>query len=159
MKLVLRFVGWSLLLFIPTWWISQPYQHGLAGLAGHIAAPRGMEIQWVDVQLYYPMDLGIYAALCLASAPASWRRRFVAIAVGVPLLVATEIVSVVAGMRILMASSSARGASPEAQRLATAIIRVAGLTPAILVWLYFLGREWFARELNTVSRLRKARRP
>src|SRR5436309_995488 len=131
MRFMLRFVGWSTLLFIPSWWIATPYQHGIAALAGHIAAPKGAEIQWVDVQLYYPIDLGIFAALCLATVPAPWPRRLRAIAIGVPLLVAAEIGSVVVGIRILMSSSilsaGASGAPAEAQRLVTAIIRIAGL--------------------------------
>ena len=149
MKFGLSFVGWATLLFIPAWFAASAYQHGLAAVAGHIVAPRGAEIEWVDIQLYYPFDLAIYVALCLASHGAPWPRRLRATAAGLPVLALLEVISLGVAMRVLMSSMGVAGgtsgaAVEEAQRLATAIIRVTGLVAAAGVWLYLLGRDALA---------------
>ena len=145
MKFLLRFAGWATLAFVPVWFVTHGYQHAIAGLAARLASPPGSEIEIVDLEIFYPFDLGIYLGLCLASAWASWSRRFQAAAIGLPVLVAIEVLSLVVAMKailtVMMNPHAAPGAGDEAYRLAGGIIRVTGLIAAAGVWLYLLGRE------------------
>jgi hypothetical protein len=145
MKFLLLVVAWATLLFVPSWFVSSRYQTAIAGAAGRLAAPRGGEIEFEEVELFYPFDLGIYGALCLASSWASWRRRGRALALGLPILIVVEILSVTLALRILLAAAAspdAAGAAGDAAfRMATAIVRATGLIAAAAVWLVLLGRE------------------
>jgi hypothetical protein len=143
MKFLLLFTAWATLLFLPTWAISHPYQTGLADLAGRLIAPGGVEFE--DLELFYPIDLGIYAALCLASTWAVTRRRLTVIAIGLPVLVVVELLSLVWAMKpmmSLMMDPHATGtAIDQVLRFSNAIIRITGLVAAAAVWFALLGRE------------------
>ena len=145
MKFLLLFVAWATLSFIPSWFVSHPYQHVLAGLAAKVVSPPGSEIEFVELEIFYPYDLGIYAALCLASGWVAWKARLRAIGLGLPVLVLVELVSLVLAMKailaVMMNPSAATAAADAAYRYATGIIRVTGLIAAAGVWLFFLGRE------------------
>jgi len=144
MRFLLLFAAWATLAFVPAWFISNPYQHALAAVAGQLVAP-GREIEILDLQIYYPFDIGIYVALCLASTWVARERRLKAVAVGVPLLALVELFSLVVAMKainaVMMNPHALASAAEEAERFATGIIRVTGLIAAAGVWFYFLGRE------------------
>jgi hypothetical protein len=78
-----------------------------------------VEIVLFDVELFYPFELGIYAALCLAGSWIPWRRRLRAMVLGLPLLVGIEILSLVLALRVLRAGTEGPAA---AQRLADAAL-------------------------------------
>lgn len=145
MKFLLLFLLWATVAFVPSWYVSHGYQHVITDVAGKLAAPRGSEIEFVDVEIFYPFDLGIFVALCLASGWAAWRARLRAVGIGLPILMAIELISLVIAIKVLyaaMASGHTEGAAAEeANRLATGIIRVTGLIAASALWLLMLGRE------------------
>lgn len=145
MKFLLLLIVWATLAFIPSWWVSHPYQSVLAAVAGRLVAPPGTEIEFTELELFYPFDLGIYVALCLASIWAPWRRRLWAVGIGLAVLVILELLSLTVAMKsILWVMSNPRATPAEAEqigRFSTGIIRVTGLIAAAAVWFYFLGRE------------------
>ncbi len=137
MNFLLRFAAWATLAFLAAWVLHPAWQHAV-GLAGaRLAAPPGQEIEIVDLELFYPFDLGVFAALCIASDWATRGRRLKAIAIGLPLLAIVEVLSLVVAFRVMMAPGDAEAAS----RFANAVIRVSGLVAALAAWLVLLGRE------------------
>lgn len=144
----MRFLGlfalWATLTFVPCYAVSHGYQQAIAGAAGRLAAPRNSEIEWEDIEIFYPFDLGVFVALCLASGWTPWRARFSALGLGLALLILIELVSLVLAIRILlgaMAPGASEATGEEALRLATGIIRVIGLIAAATVWFALLGRQ------------------
>lgn len=145
MTFLLWFALWATVAFVPAWFVAEPYQHALAAIAGRIAAPPGSEIEFVSLELFYPFDLSIYVALCLASTWVAWRRRLRAAAIGLPVLVVIEVASLVMAMVVMLSAMGGGdltpGRSAEIQRLATGIIRVTGLIASSGAWFFVLGRE------------------
>jgi hypothetical protein len=143
-RFFLAFLAWASVTFALSWAIALPYQHALAGIAGALAAPRGSEIEWVDLQLFFPFDLGVFVALCLATSWATWRQRGRVIALGVPILIVLEVIVLVFAMKAMLgtlAPGTPPGRVVEVQRWALGIIRVTGLVAAGAVWMGLLGRE------------------
>lgn len=147
MRFLALFLLWATLLFVPSWLVAHPYQRALVAVAGAVAVP-GEELEFTDVEIFYPFDLGIYAALCLASTWAAWKRRGRAIAVGLPVLAVIEVLSLVIAIRVLLGvmqpdpgGTASAADADAAYRLATGVIRVTGLIAAGAVWVYLLGRE------------------
>ena len=145
MKFLLLLTLFATLLFVPAWWVQHPYQHALATVAGKIVAPPNSEIEIVDIELFYPFDISIFVALALASVWIPWRRRLRALAIGVPIMVVLELISVALAMAaILQVMSNPRATEATAEeiyRFSTGIIRVTGLITAAAVWYVLLGRE------------------
>jgi hypothetical protein len=161
-RFFLAFLVWASATFAVSWAIATPYQHALAGVAGGLAAPRGSEIEWVDLQLFFPFDLGVFVALCLATSWATWRERGRAIALGLPILIVLELIALVFAMKAML-GTLAPGTPParveEVQRWALGIIRVTGLVAAGAVWMVFLGQERVLSALATpVDRTSQRRR-
>jgi hypothetical protein len=147
LRFLLAFAGWATLLFLPAWWLSHAWQQALAALASSLVALRGSQVEIVDIELFYPMDLAVFVALCLASGWASWSRRLRAMLVGAPLMVLAELAALTLALATVVGASGAGSTVPrqeEAARLADALIRVTGLAVAAAVWFLVLGRERFA---------------
>ena len=153
MKALLRFAGWATLAFLVAWKVAPRYQRALAALAGRLAAPRGTEIEWVDLELFFPFDLSIYVALCLSSAWVAWSARLRVLGTGLVALVALELVALVVAMRIMLASA---GQTPEhaedLARLVTGIIRLVGLVAAGATWMMLLGWQRFPQFTQSLDR-------
>jgi hypothetical protein len=145
MKFLAQLALWATLAFVPCWWVSHAWQHALAGVAGRVLAPPGSTIEFQELELFYPFDVGIFLALCLASSWAAWARRLRAAALGVPVVVLVELASLIWAMKSQMGLLSAPAASDAAidqtLRFANAVIRASGLVAAASVWLAVLGRE------------------
>lgn len=146
MKFLLWFAGWATLAFIAIWFIADPWQNGLAALAGRIVAPPGSEIEFMQLQLFYPFDIGIYIGLCMASTWAPLANRLRSLGIGVPIMAVLELVSLVAAMKVMLGAVGPDGTIPadrlqEVMRFSTGLIRVTGLIAAAGVWLVLLGRE------------------
>jgi hypothetical protein len=145
MKFFALFLAWATAAFLLAWFVATPYQHVLASVAGRLAAPAGTEVEWVDLELFFPYDLSVYVALCLASLWAGWRARGRALAVGIPILVLAELVALVLAMKAMIGAMSGPTVDPtraeDVGRFATGIIRVTGLVAAAAVWIFVLGWE------------------
>ena len=136
-KFLARFMCWATLAFFIAWHLHPAWEHAVAAIGARLAAPRGSEIEIVDLELFYPFDIGVFVALCLASVWAPRARRLKAAAIGIPILFGIEVLSLVAALKVMMSSADADLAS----RFANAVIRVSGLVAASAAWLYLLGRE------------------
>ena len=134
---LVRFAAWATLATILAWTVQAPWERGVASVAARLAAPPGSEIEIVDLDVFYPYDLAIFTALCLASSWAAWRARGRAIAIGIPILVVLEVASLFASFRILM---NARDPAA-AERTFNGIIRMTGPVSAAALWLLLLGRD------------------
>jgi len=140
MKSVLRFVAWATLAFVVAWFVAHPYQRAIAGVAGRLAAPPGAEIEWVDLEIFFPYDLSVFAALCLASAWVPWNARLRALTLGLAALVVVELATLFVAMRVLLASAGQPAQhADETSRWVTGVIRLTGLVAAGGAWLYLLG--------------------
>ena len=144
LKFVLAFAGWASLAFLPAWAMAHPWQHALATVAGRMVAPNGTELEMTDLQLFYPVDLGVFVALCLASGWATWARRRRALLIGAPILVLAEIAALALALSVLLrAGPGGDAAQASATRLVDGLIRVTGLGVAAATWFALLGRERF----------------
>jgi hypothetical protein len=100
-----------------------------------------------------PFDLAIFAAMCLASRAAPWPMRRRALLIGLPALIALEVVTVAAGIGISLLG-------PQSGPRLDATLRVTGLVMetvpwvgAVAVWLFLLG-AWELRPLLEPARER-----
>lgn len=151
MKFLALFALWATLLFFPSWKIAKDWQSAVGGAAASMVSSAGREIQVVDLELFYPFDIGVYVALCLASTWVPWRRRAIAIAVGIPALYVLEVLTLAIAFGTMMSGLGPHGSAPAAEaaeRFATGLIRVTGLVTAGGLWFLWLGRE----RLSLVSR-------
>lgn len=148
---LLVFAGWATLAFLPAWVVSRPWQHALAAVASRVVAPRGAEIEMIDLQLFYPLDLAVFVALCLASGVLPWPRRVRAMAIGAPVMIAGELLALCVSMGLLMAVSApgtSAARAEEAERMTDALLRVTGLALAAVVWFVLIGREQFTARVR-----------
>ena len=140
MRALLRFAGWATLAFAAAWAIAHPYQRTIAALAGRLAAPPGTEIEWVDLEIFFPYDLSVYAALCLASSWSNWSQRLRALGIGLVVLGIVELLTLFVVMKVLLASVGLPEAQlAERQRFVVGVIRLTGLVAAGSAWIYLLG--------------------
>ena len=159
MKAILRFTAWATLAFVLAWFIAHPYQRFIAGLAGRIASPEGTEIEWLELDIFFPYDMSIFLALCLASNWVGWRARIRSAAIGLPVLFALELVTLVAAMKVLLASMGQPTDKAEAMgRLAVGMIRLTGLIAAGGTWAYLLGWEQLPQLANALASRNRAAR-
>ena len=137
MKFLLRLTAWATLAFFVSWWLHPGWQHVIGGLSARLAAPPGTEIEVTDIEVFFPFDLGVFCALCLASSWVSRARRWRAIAIGMPALIGVEVLTLVLSFKVMLSHADAEQMS----RLTYAIIRMSELVPPSAAWLYLLGRE------------------
>lgn len=137
MNWLLRFLGWATLFAIPSFALSGPWQHALGAIAEHVVGWVGIRIEVTEVQVMAPFDLGIFLAMCLASrrAPPAARRR--ALERGGLLMVALEVVTVVASVLVYYALGGQRDS--RALRLTEYVIEFVPWASATTVWLAMLG--------------------
>ncbi len=139
-------------MFAAAWLVAGPWQRAIAAVAGAIVAGPGRHVEWGTLELFFPFDVSVYAALCLSSTWASRSERLRALGIGTAAIVGVEIATLVVVMRIML---SASGAPPERQeeiqRLIVAVIRLSGLAAAGAAWMLTLGWRGvapFARRLE-----------
>jgi hypothetical protein len=139
MKWLGRFILWSTLLAIPCWLISHGYQRALARAASLVFAACGQTVAIDDIEVMAPFDLGIFAAMCLASLTAPWLARRRALLVGVPILVALEVLTVVLGIAVYMVWPQNSKQLEASLRLTGYLIESIPWVSATVVWLLLLG--------------------
>jgi hypothetical protein len=132
-----RFALWATLAFIPAWLVHPGWEHALGTIGARIASPPGAELEITDLELFFPFEIGVFVALVLASTWATWRKRGITIAIGMPILIVLEVIVLSAGLAVLLRSADAETAS----RFVTGLVRLGGLVAATGVWLVLLGRE------------------
>ncbi len=149
MKWFARFLGWASLFAIPSFLLMKPYQSALAHAAMAILTAALKEPIRLNIGLHEPFNLGIYAAMCLASVRSPLRKRIQAIAVGVPtlaLFVLLVVVAVIGGYHMLTAGQG--GAADGA--LIRFILFTTETIPWIsapVLWLMLLGVRELPRRM------------
>jgi len=102
----LRFAGWASVLAPLGWMASRSWQGMLAASVNQVLTLFGHPTRLGRVDVGAPLDIGLFVALCLASRRAPARERLRALLVGVPGMVAIEIVfaSLAIGMMVARGS-------------------------------------------------------
>ena len=150
---LLRFILWASLLALPCWWVSDPWQAGLASIVSTPFAWFGMQIEMMQFNVSAPFELGLYAAMVLASRRAPrkrWRRAWW---IGLPIVLAVEALTVTGSMALVLASGN-RSMFEVTMRIMPYLIETIPWVAAPLTWLVMLG-PW---ELPD-SALRRLRSP
>ncbi len=154
MKWLLRFILWATALAVPCWFVSHAYQKALARAAAIVFSAFGQGVDIQDVEVMAPFDLGIFAAMCLASLAAPWPERRRALYVGLPLLVALEVLTVVLGIVVYMVLPQQSKQLETSLRLTGYLIESIPWVSATGVWLLLLG-AW-ELPVDDLSRARRA---
>ena len=139
MKWLLRLAAWATVLAIPSWFVSHGYQQALARAAALLFAVAGQGVEITDIEVMAPFDLAIYAAMCLSSLSAPWPTRRRALLVGIPVLAAIEILTVVLGIAVYMIWPAQSHQLETGLRLTGYVIESIPWVSASVVWLLFLG--------------------
>jgi len=153
MRFLLLLTAWGTAASVPAWMVAGPWQRAIGAIAARVYGLFGTEIEIVDLDLFFPFDVAVFVALCLASTWTPWARRLRTILIGIPVVIALEVLSVVLALWGMVSAATGPAATPagieEAQRFATGVIRVTGLVAAAAVWFYFVGRERRSRAART----------
>ncbi|HEY2953647.1 MAG TPA: hypothetical protein VGK89_00180 [Candidatus Eisenbacteria bacterium] len=151
MKWLLRFLLWATLLAVPCFLVSHGYQRALARAAGAVFAAVGQGVEIDDVEVMAPFDLAIFVAMCLASFSAPWAARRRALAIGIPSLVAIEVLTVVAGIAAYMVWPGQARPLETGLRLTGSLMETIPWVGAAGVWLLLLG-AWELRFLPAAGK-------
>ncbi len=147
MSWVLRLVAWSTVLAIPCWLLMPRYQAALTAVVNGVLAVLYQDRVTIDVlDVAAPCELGLYVAMCLAGRGAPRRTRRFALAAGIPLIVAAEIVLIVAGMVLVMSFPQTGPAADRALRRNVYILHTVPWATPILTWFWLLGGWELPRE-------------
>ncbi len=140
MMAFLRFAAWATVLALPAWMVSHVYQQALAAAAARALALVGQRVEVLEAAVAAPFDLAVFAALCLASrkAPAAPRRR--ALAIGLPIMMLLEVLTVALGIAVTLPFRSDPAALETALRVTGSLVETIPWVSAALVWLVLLGR-------------------
>ena len=158
MKLLLRTLLWATLFAVPCLWLSGPWQFLLARMTEWVLALFRQSVSMDEVQVMSPFDIGLFAALCLASSAATWRERRRAILVGIPILVAVE-VGVLALSTVPALLSRGAAADPDSgpARFGSYTIESIPWVSALVVWMALLGSRSLQPLLEAATRPTAAR--
>lgn len=139
MRWLLRFFLWATALALPCWLLADAYHYALAAATLavlHIPAPASA-VPRPDIPASHV--LGVFAAMCLASTRASWRRRLAATAAGVAGLMLIEWLTGVVAIRWMMRDAG-QPAGPEfLTRLEDNVTALPAWIGAPTLWLALLG--------------------
>lgn len=97
MKWVLRVLAYSTIFGVPCRLASEAYEAQLARVCQGLLWFTGIPVTLRNAEVFAPVDLGIFLALCLATSAAPWRLRGKAFLTGTAALILLEIVQVIAG--------------------------------------------------------------
>lgn len=139
MKWLLRFFLWATVLAAPCWLLADAYHHALAAAtlaALRIPAPA-TAIPPPDIPASHV--LGVFAAMCLASARASWPRRVSAALLGVAGLVLIEWATGVVAVAWAMHDVQGPAGPSFLERLTDNVTALPAWIGAPVLWLALLG--------------------
>jgi hypothetical protein len=148
----LRFFLWATALALPCWLLADAYHHALAAatLAALRIPAQASAMPRPDIPASHV--LGVFAAMCLASTRASWRRRLAAAAIGVGCLAVVEWLTGVVAVGLALREAGHPGPA-FVTRLQDNVTSLPAWIGAPTLWLALLGD----RELP--SRLPAGARP
>jgi hypothetical protein len=150
-KWLLRFLLWATLLSLPCALVSHAYQRGLARVATVVLAAAGQGVEIDEVQVMAPFDLAIFTAMCLASLAAPWPMRRRALAIGLPVLVALEVLTVTGGIAFSAFWPHSSSQLDASLRLTGLVMETVPWVGGVTVWLLLLG-AWELRVLPESGR-------
>ncbi|HEY3216495.1 MAG TPA: hypothetical protein VGK93_08380 [Candidatus Eisenbacteria bacterium] len=134
-----RFLGWASALTAASLLFGEGYRWALAQAAMALIALGGQQVVLQKIEVLAPSDLALFGALCLASRRARWRVRFKALAIGIPSLVAMDVLSVVLGVSFLMYQGAHGPAAPGIARWVDGVMAMLPWMSACVLWLLLLG--------------------
>lgn len=133
-----RFIVWASLLAVPCWWISTSWQSALAAVASAPFAWFGMRIEMLAFNVSAPFDLGLYLAMVLASRRAPARRFRRAWWIGIPVILAAEVITVSGAMALVLLSGN-QDVFRMTMRIMPYLVETIPWVAAPLTWLALLG--------------------
>ena len=158
MKLLLRVLGWATLLAFPCLWLSSPWQTLLARGSELLLALFRQSVSIDDVQVMAPFDVGLFVALCLATPVSRPGERRRAILLGLPAMIALEVVVVALGIVPGLTGGSGADAEAGAARLGAYIIESVPWVSALVVWVALMGGRHIGPLLEAAARGSSPRR-
>ena len=143
MRWLARFAAWATLFAIPCWALMGPYQKGLMAATRAVLAIGGLDPEFTEATVAAPLEIGIYAALCLASRNVSSRRRTRALLLGIPALMAGDVLLCALVVVVFMLTYQHPEALRISFRVSVYLLESIPWTNACVVWLALLGRDEF----------------
>jgi hypothetical protein len=153
---LIRFLGWATVLALPCVLVADSYHRGLAEVVSRLLSLFGLgatlyqvpqyapsdlfvlghEGRLSQVEVLAPTDLGFFVAMCMASRRASALTRLRSLAIGIPVLMAIETLT------LALYGASATFAGTDGSRVVSLRDGVMATLPwvsAPAVWLALLG--------------------
>jgi len=140
------------------WWVMQPYERLLAVAVSHALALAGVHLRLGRVSIAAPFDLGLFAALCLATQRVSWGGRLRAIGIGIPLMMLVEVLSVASSIALMLCFRDHPGAATTARRAGFYLVDTVPWVSAGLMWLALMSPWPAPRPVRGAGGLRGVRR-
>ena len=134
-----RVLAWSLILAVPCWLLSPAYERGLGTVVKAVIDAFGHSLQIDKLEVFVPFEIGVFVSMCLASRRAPVGRRIRAIALGVPLLAALEVVVMVATTFVILSHQSGALAGDFYKELPRNLPKTIGWVNALALWMVILG--------------------
>jgi hypothetical protein len=108
-----RFLVWSSLLGPAGWMASGPYQQWLSAVVRALSAAMGHRIRINELEVYAPVEIGIFLAMCLATSGVRVASRMRAAVLGVPILILLEIaILLLASLPVMVGGAGSNGEGP-----------------------------------------------
>lgn len=139
-RALLKALIYAALLAWPGYLLAHAYQDLLLGQAGRWTGATLASSSSGSADLSAVNLLTVFVALCLASDFAPWRRRLLAILIGLPSLVLIDLASGVLTM-VLRPLASPAPAPPRWQYVVQALPELVRWLAAPLAWGVLLGRK------------------
>jgi hypothetical protein len=139
MSWFLRFAGWASVLAPLCWLVSHAWQRGLAAAVNRVLALFGNPTDFGRVDVGAPFDIGLFVALCLASRRAPVRERARALLVGVPGMVAIEVVFASLAIGMMVARGSRALDTDPVMRAGFLLTDTIPWVSAAVLWVILLG--------------------
>jgi hypothetical protein len=128
-----------MILAVPCWLISPAYERGLATVVKAVVDAFGHSLRIGRLEVFVPFEIGVFVSMCLASRRAPAGRRIRAIALGVPLLAALEVVLMVAATFVILSHQSGVLAGDFYRELPRNLPKTIGWVNALALWMVLLG--------------------
>jgi len=128
MKWIMRLVVYGTALTTVCRHLSHEYQEWLAISTSGIMRLIGQPVTLTSLEIYAPVDVGIFVAMCMASNKAPRRVRLRALMVGMPLMAILELCTVLLALGVTLAG-------PTQSLGGTLAYGLARYAPETLIWI------------------------